>query len=174
MEYLRDHDDALRRSLVFEPRGSVCQAVNVLLPTSNPRGDLGFVILEATKYPMMSGSNTMCVATVILETGIRPIQEPVTTLMLEAPGGLVEARCHCRDGKVERVELTMLPSFVLEQSIAVVVPGLGNVDLAVALGGIFYAIASAQALGISLEPGSAARIAAFATASAVRAGVEVT
>ena len=158
MEHLRDHDDGLRRSLLFEPRGAVNHAVNVLLPTSNPKADLGFVILEATKYPMMSGSNTMCVATVILETGLRPMVEPVTTLVLEAPGGLVEARCHCKDGKVERVTLTMLPSFVLERKILVSVPNLGNVDLSIAYGGIFYAIASASALGIRLEPDSAARI----------------
>ncbi len=158
MEYLRDHDDALRRTLLFEPRGSLCQAVNVLLPTSNAKADLGFVILEATKYPMMSGSNTMCVATVILESGIRPIKEPVTMLLLEAPGGLVEARCQCKDGKVERVALTMLPSFVLEQNISVQVSGVGAVDLAIAYGGIFYAIASAEKLGLSLEPGSAAKI----------------
>lgn len=158
MEYLRDKDDALRRSLVFEPRGSVCQAVNLLLPTSHPKADLAFVIMEATKYPMMSGSNTMCVATVVLETGIRPIQEPMTTLVLESPGGLVEARCHCKGGQVQRVELTMLPSFVLERQITVAVPRYGNVEVAIAYGGIFYAIASAEALGIPLRAGTAAEI----------------
>ena len=98
MEYLRDSADSLRRSILFEPRGAASQAVNVLLPTSNPAADLAFVIMEATKYPMMSGSNAICVATAILETGIRPIRGPETTLVLEAPGGLIEARCACKDG----------------------------------------------------------------------------
>jgi proline racemase len=158
MEFLRDRGDALRRALLFEPRGSVCQAVNVLLPTANPKADLGFVILEATKYPMMSGSNTMCVATVILETGIRPMREPMTTLVLESPGGLVEARCHCKAGKVERVELSMLPSFVLERSLALDVPGYGEIEIAIAYGGIFYAIVSSNTLGLALASDNAARI----------------
>ena len=165
MEYIRDRDDALRRSLVFEPRGSVCQAVNLLVPASDPKADLGFVIMEATKYPMMSGSNTMCVATVVLETGIRPMHEPITTLVLEAPGGLVEARCQCKDGRVQRVELTMLPSFVLEHPLMLDVPGYGKVDVTIAYGGIFYAIASAEALGLSLSSDKAAEI--------VRAGLAI-
>ena len=159
MEYLRDSRDELRRSILFEPRGSVCQAVNVLLPTANPQADLAFVIMEATKYPAMSGSNTMCVATVILETGIRPMIEPETKLVLESPGGLVEARCTCRNGKVERVTLRMLPSFVLERGVAVDVPGYGPLSVAVAYGGIFYAIVDAQALGLQLNSQSARALA---------------
>jgi proline racemase len=165
MEYMRDRDDALRRSLIFEPRGSVCQAVNLLVPPSDPKADLGFVIMEATKYPMMSGSNTMCVATVVLETGIRPMQEPITTLVLESPGGLVEARCQCKEGRVQRVELTMLPSFVLESRLNLDVSGYGKVDVSIAYGGIFYAIASAEALGLSLSSDKAAEI--------VRAGIAI-
>lgn len=160
MEYLRDSEDSLRRAILFEPRGSVCQAVNVLLPTSNPDADLAFVIMEATKYPVMSGSNTMCVATVVLETGIRPMQEPETRLKLESPGGLVEARCQCRDGKVERVSLRMLPSFVLERSLSIDVHGYGEVNMALAYGGIFFAIVPASSVGVKLSADSAREIVA--------------
>ena len=155
MEYLRDSNDGLRRAILFEPRGSLCHAVNVLLPTANPDADMAFVIMEATKYPAMSGSNTMCVATVILETGIRPMIEPETTLVLESPGGLIEARCTCRNGKVERVTLRMLPSFVLERNVALDVPGYGALSATIAYGGIFYAIVDAEALGIRLDAQSA-------------------
>jgi len=158
MEFLRDKQDSLRRALLFEPRGSVCHAVNVLLPTSNPDADLAFVIMEATKYPAMSGSNTMCVATVVLETGIREMREPETRLVLEAPGGLVEARCVCRDGKVLSVTLSMLPSFVLQRDLAIEVPGLGAVRVDICYGGIFYAIVPAAVLGITLAAISAREI----------------
>ncbi|MBS0223225.1 MAG: proline racemase family protein [Proteobacteria bacterium] len=165
MEFLRDQSDGLRRSLLFEPRGSVCRAVNVLLPTSNPKADMAFVIMEATKYPMMSGSNTMCVATAVLETGIRPMHEPETTLILEAPGGLVEARCACKDGRVERVHLRMLPSFVLDPKVPLSVPDYGKIEIAIAYGGIFFAIASADAVGVELKLDSAAEI--------VKAGIAI-
>jgi proline racemase len=165
MEFLRDRQDSLRRSILFEPRGSVSQAVNVLLPPSHPEADLAFVIMEATKYPATSGSNAMCVATVVLETGIRPMREPETTLVLEAPGGLIEARCTCRNGKVERVRLRMLPSFVLERDILLELPGYGTVQIVVAYGGIFYAIVPAAALGLDLVADAAARI--------VKAGIAV-
>jgi len=165
MEYLRDKADGLRRSILFEPRGSVCQAVNVLLPSTRPEADLAFVIMEATKYPVMSGSNAICVATVVLETGIRPMIEPETTLVLEAPGGLVEARCRCKDGKVQEVRLRMLPAFVLTTVQALDVQGVGRVDVDVAYGGIFYGIVSAEALGLRLAPESAADI--------VRAGIAI-
>jgi proline racemase len=159
MEYLRDSNDGLRRALLFEPRGSVCQAVNVLLPTANPNADMAFVIMEATKYPAMSGSNTMCVATVILETGIRPMIEPETKLVLESPGGLIEARCTCRNGKVERVTLRMLPSFVLERDVSLDVEGYDRLSVTIAYGGIFYAIVDAEALGLQLDAPSARALA---------------
>ena len=165
MEHLRDHGDALRRAILFEPRGAPSHAVNLLLPTARADADLGFVIMEATKYPAMSGSNTICVATVVLETGIRPMREPETILVLEAPGGLVRATCECRDGKVLRVRLAMLPSFVLRPSVAVDVPGHGVLDIAIVYGGIFYAILPAAALGLELGAASAAAV--------VRAGIAI-
>jgi proline racemase len=158
MEFFRDKEDSLRRSVLFEPRGSVCHAVNVLLPTSNPSADLAFVIMEATKYPAMSGSNTMCVATVVLETGIRQMREPETRLVLEAPGGLIEARCVCRDGKVLSVTLSMLPSFVLRRDLTIEVPGFGVVHADICYGGIFYAIVPAATLDIPLAAISAREI----------------
>ena len=81
--YLQDNLDQLRELLLFEPRGAVWHNANIVLPSNNPQASLGYVILESTEYPVMSGSNTMCVATVLLETGMLPIHEPVTELVLE-------------------------------------------------------------------------------------------
>ena len=149
MDWLRDHD-GLRRVLLHEPRGAPGTSVNVLLPACDPRADLGFVIMEGAEYVLMSGSNTIGTATVILETGIVPMREPVTRLVLEAPGGLVEIRCRCRAGKVVEVEFANLPAFVVTLDRAVEVPGHGTVQVDVAWGGMFYALVDARALGFRL------------------------
>src|SRR3954451_21429324 len=110
METLRA-DDRLRRFLLREPRGSVAAHANLIVPATRADCAFGYVIMEPTEYPLMSGSNTICVATVLLETGLVELREPETVLRLEAPAGVVEARCVCRDGRVESVELTNVPSF---------------------------------------------------------------
>src|SRR3954451_23119515 len=110
MEALRA-DDRLRRFLLREPRGSVATHANVTVASTRDDCAFGYVIMEPTEYPLMSGSNTICVATVLLETGMVAMQEPETVVRLEAPAGVVELRCACRDGRVESVELTNVPAY---------------------------------------------------------------
>jgi proline racemase len=98
-----DADQRLRNHVLNEPRGGVFKHVNLLVPAIDPLADIGFIIMEPMHSPPMSGSNSICVATVVLETGIIPMTEPTTTIVLEAPGGLVEATATCANGKVERV-----------------------------------------------------------------------
>jgi proline racemase len=145
-------DDSLRRLLLREPRGSVAVHANLIVPATRPDCAAGFIIMEPTEYPPMSGSNTICVATVLLETGMVELREPETVLRLEAPAGPVEVRAACRDGKVESVELTNVPAFVDRLDAPLDVPGLGTVTVDVAFGGMWYAIADASALGFDLEP----------------------
>lgn len=159
MLHLEAEADDIRRLLLFEPRGGPTQALNVLVPPTHPRADVGFVIMEATKYPVMSGSNAICVATVVLETGIKPMIEPETRLCMEAPAGLIEVRCQCADGKVQEVEFTNVPSFVLAGERAINVSGLGTMNVRVAYGGIFYAIVEAKKLGLQITPGEAGTLA---------------
>src|ERR687887_1004617 len=104
-------DDSLRRLLLREPRGSVAVHANLIVPSNRPECAAGFIIMEPTEYPAMSGSNTICVATVLLETGMVEMHEPETTLRLEAPAGVVEVRAVCPDGRVESVGLTKVPAF---------------------------------------------------------------
>ena len=99
-------DDRLRRFLLNEPRGGVFRHVNLLVPPKDPRADAAFIIMEPADTPPMSGSNSICVATVLLETGIVAMHEPETVLTLEAPGGLVEIDAACRGGRVESITLT--------------------------------------------------------------------
>jgi trans-L-3-hydroxyproline dehydratase len=154
MEHLRA-DDSLRRLLLREPRGSVAVHGNVILPSLRPDCAFGYVIMEPTEYPAMSGSNTICVATVLLETGMVEMREPVTNLRLEAPGGPIDITAGCRVGKVEWVELENVPSFAHRLDAPLEVPGLGTISVDVAYGGMWYAIADAQALGFALEAGEA-------------------
>jgi proline racemase len=148
-------DDSLRRFLLREPRGSVAQHANLLVPPTRPDCDAGYIIMEPTEYPPMSGSNTICVATVLLERGLVEMQEPETTLRLEAPAGLVEVTARCRGGKVESVELVNVPCFADRLAAPLEVPGLGTIAVDVAFGGMWYAIADASALGFAIEPSEA-------------------
>jgi trans-L-3-hydroxyproline dehydratase len=148
-------DDSLRRLLLREPRGSVAVHANLIVPSNRPECAAGFIIMEPTEYPPMSGSNTICVATVLLETGMVEMREPETTLRLEAPAGVVEVTARCGDGRCESVELTNVPCFADSIDAALEVEGLGTITVDVAFGGMWYAIADAAALGFALEPAEA-------------------
>jgi proline racemase len=151
MQALR-RDDALRRFLLREPRGSVAAHANLVVPATRADCAAGYIIMEPTEYPAMSGSNTMCVATVLLETGRLPMQEPETRLRLEAPAGVVEITATCRDGRVEAVELTNVPAFAAHLGATLEVEELGTIVVDVAFGGMWYAIADAAGLGFAIEP----------------------
>jgi len=154
MQALRE-DDSLRRLLLREPRGSVACHANLVVPATRADCDAGFIIMEPTEYPAMSGSNTICTTTVLLETGIVPMEEPETVVRLEAPGGVVEVRAACRDGRCESVELTNVASFAEQLDAPLEVGGFGTLTVDVAYGGMWYAIVDAEALGFALEPGEA-------------------
>jgi trans-L-3-hydroxyproline dehydratase len=154
-----ERDDSLRRLLLREPRGSVAVHANLIVPPMRDDCAAGYIIMEPTEYPAMSGSNTICVATVLLETGMVEMIEPETTLRLEAPAGVVEVTARCKDGKCESVELTNVPCFAAHLDAALEVEGLGTITVDVAFGGMWYAIADARALGFALEPSEARELA---------------
>jgi proline racemase len=148
-------DDSLRRLLLREPRGSVAVHANLIVPSKRDDCAAGYIIMEPTEYPAMSGSNTICVATVLLETGMVEMHEPETTLRLEAPAGVVEVTAQCANGKCESVELTNVPCFADRLDAQLEVDGLGTITVDVAFGGMWYAIADAHALGFALVPAEA-------------------
>ena len=158
MCYLRDHADSLRKRMLTEPRGYPAANCNLILPSSNPAADAGYVIMEQVEYPGMSGTNTICVTTVLLETGMLPMTEPVTELTLESPAGLIEVRADCANGKVKRVTFRNVPAFAAYLDTNIEVPHLGTVMVDVAYGGMFYVIAEAAPLGLSLAPDEAREI----------------
>lgn len=150
--YLEEHRDDIRKLLLFEPRGGVTHSANIVLPSTIDEAPLGYVIAESTEYPAMSGSNTICTATVLLETGMLPMHEPVTELALESPAGLIRLECTCEDGKVTRVRFTNQPAFVYHLAAPIEVPGFGTLAVDVAWGGMAYVLADAADLGFSLTP----------------------
>jgi len=152
MVYLREHHDDLRKRMLREPRGYPALCCNLVLPSTHPDADAGFVIMEQVEYPPMSGSNTICTATALLETGMIPMVEPVTEFTLEAPAGLVRIRAEVSNGKVRGVTFRNVPAFATHLDAKVEVPHLGTVTVDVAYGGMFYVIADAAAVGLSLTP----------------------
>jgi proline racemase len=159
MQRLRRDWDHLRLRMLREPRGYPGLCCNVLLPPTRPEADAGFVIMEQSEYPAMSGSNTICVTTVLIETGLVPVREPVTRLVLEAPAGLIAVEAEVRDGRCVSVSFDNVPAFCAHLDAVVQVPELGEVVVDVAWGGMWYVIADADALGVALQPDHAATIA---------------
>lgn len=148
-------DNTLRNFVLNEPRGGVFRHVNLLVPPKHPEADMGFIIMEPADTPPMSGSNSMCVATALLDTGMIPMTEPETTLTLEAPGGLVRVTATCRNGKAERVRITNVPSFVDRMDTELDVPGIGILRVDTAYGGDSFVIVDAAEAGVVLRPENA-------------------
>jgi proline racemase len=152
-------DQTLRNFVLNEPRGGVFRHVNLLVPPIHPDADMGFIIMEPEDTPPMSGSNSICVATVLLDAGIIPMQEPVTELTLEAPGGLVRVKAECQDGKAQRISVQNVPSFASKCDVSLNVPGLGNIQVDIAFGGDSFVVVDAVALGFDLKASEAKALA---------------
>lgn len=166
-------DQTLRNFVLNEPRGGVFRHVNLLVPPKDPRADAAFIIMEPEDTPPMSGSNSICVSTVLLDAGIIPMTEPVTEMLLEAPGGSVKVRAECRDGKAERIFVQNLPSFADKLSVPLEVPGLGTLTVDTAYGGDSFVFVDARALGFSLTPDEARDIAGLGVTITAAADAQI-
>lgn len=152
-------DGHLRNFVLNEPRGGVFRHVNLLVPPKNPEAQMGFIIMEPEDTPPMSGSNCICVATVLLDAGILPMTEPETSLVLEAPAGLIHVRAECQDGKAKRITLRNVPSFADRLDARLEVAGLGTVSVDTAFGGDSFVLARAKDFGFAMLPDEARDIA---------------
>lgn len=150
--YFEQHLDGIRKLMLREPRGYPALCCNVVLPPTDPRAAAGFVIMEQTEYPPMSGSNLICTATALLETGYIASTEPTTEFMLETPAGLVGITANVEAGRTKSIMFENLPAFAVHLDAAVEVPTLGTVSVDVAYGGMFYAIVQAEPLGFRISP----------------------
>ncbi len=152
MRYLEANADDLRKRMLREPRGYPAANCNLILPPTHPDAVAGYVIMEQVEYPPMSGTNTICVVTALIETGMVEPQEPITELTLESPAGLIGITAEVKDGKVKGVAFENVPAFAVHLDKSIEVPNIGPVTVDIAWGGMFYVIADAEKLGIELVP----------------------
>ena len=149
--YFVDNLDHIRRLLMNEPRGHAAMSGAILQPATRPDADYGVLYIEVSGCLPMCGHGTMGVATVLAETGMVEVTEPVTRIRLDSPAGLVVADVAVRDGHAESVTIENVASFALGLDRAVQVPGLGTVRYDIAFGGNFYAIVDLDSLGLPFE-----------------------
>ena len=150
LRWINEVDDSIRRFTVYEPRGTAHMTANLLLPPCHPDAAAGFIVLQADRAHAMSGSNAICVATALLETGQVAMVEPETRFVLDTPAGLVGVIAACRDGRCERVTLAMVPSFAQDLDVVLDIDGMGRVRIDIAFGGVFYALVDARAAGLPI------------------------
>ncbi len=147
-----EHMDDVRQLLMFEPRGHSAMSGAILQPPTRPDADWGVLYIEVSGCLPMCGHGTIGVATVLVETGMVEVTEPVTTIRLDTPAGLVVAEVEVRDGRALSVTLRNVPSFSAGLDRTVDVPGLGPITYDMAFGGNFYAILGAEMLGVDVRP----------------------
>ena len=174
LHHLNEVDDSVRRFVTLEPRGRPQASANLVFPSTDPAAHAGFVICQSDRTHAMSGSNTICVVTALLETGTVPMAEPETEVVLETAAGLVRARATCRDGRCERVTFDGVPSFVEALDVPLEVPGFGQVTVDIAYGGCYYVLIRDSELGVSLDRGSARAIVNAATPVMAAAREQIT
>ncbi len=150
-----DQDQKLRQFVLNEPRGGVFKHVNLLVPAQNPKAQQGFIVMEPEHTPPMSGSNSICVSTVLLDTGLIEMKEPITEFILEAPGGLVPVKAYCEDGKAKSIEINNVASFADQLGVFVEVEGLGTLKVDTAYGGDSFVVINAHDLGFEIKPDEA-------------------
>ena len=148
-------DQSLRRFVLNEPRGGVFKHISLLVPPKQAKAAYGFIVMEPEHTPPMSGSNSICVATVLLDTGMIEMTEPDTNFFLEAPAGLVRVRAYCADGKAQSIEVENVPSFVDRLDAKLELEGFGTVTADVAYGGDSFVLVEAPSLGFEVVPDEA-------------------
>ena len=158
-----DRNKSLRNFVLNEPRGGVFKHVNLLVPAKNPKAKYGFIIMEPEHTPPMSGSNSICVSTVLLNTGLVEMQEPVSNFFLEAPGGLVGVKAFCKDGKAISIQIQNVPSFADKLDVPLEIEGYGTLTVDTAYGGDSFVIVEARALGFEIVPDEARQLADLGT-----------
>ena len=152
MKHLSNQMDSLRLMMLREPRGYPASNCSLLLPSNNPNAIAGYVIMEQTEYPGMSGTNTICVATALIECGLIEYEEPVSTFTLESPAGLINVTAEIKNGKVLNVTFENVPAFCVHSNVEIKVPEIGKIKVDVAYGGMFYVIMESSDLGVVLNP----------------------
>ncbi len=164
LRFLENHGDGLRRLLLSEPYGDPAMSVNLLVEPSHPEAQVGYIIMEAMGYPLYSGSNTICTATAVLESGRIPMREGVQEVVLESPAGLARVTATVHAGRVISITTKGEPAYVAARELSIEVPDYGEVSYDVVWSGAFYALVDAAAAGFELVRDEQIALAAYGDA----------
>ncbi|PIE98593.1 MAG: proline racemase [Treponema sp.] len=157
-KYLEDNMDYLRTSIMHEPRGHNDMFGSILTAACSDEADFGIIFMDGGGYLNMCGHGSIGAATIAVETGIVPMQEPVTNVVMEAPAGIIRASVKVKDKKVQEVSIVNVPSFLYKEDQEVEVPGYGKIKFDISFGGSFFAIVPANQFGIKLIPENADKL----------------
>ena len=151
----------LRNFLLNEPRGGVFKHCNLIVPPKDTKASAGFIIMEPEDNPPMSGSNSTCVATVLLERNIIKSNEPLSEFILEAPGGLISIKAEVKNNYVTSVEIENLPSFVDLLDVKLKTQHFGDIIVSTVFGGDTFVICNAKDFNLTIEPKNAKKFVAI-------------
>ncbi|MDG5498347.1 proline racemase family protein [Marinobacter sp. BGYM27] len=174
MRYIQKHGDGFRRLLLSEPYGDPFMSLDLIVPPDNPKAQAGYIIMEAMGYPLYSGSNTICTATAVLQTGIVPMEEGEQSLILESPAGLAQIKATNRNGRVESITTQGEPAYVAARDQVVEVPHYGKVTFDLVWSGAYFAMVDAGRHGFKLIADEMPALAAFGHALVTAARPMVT
>ena len=145
----------LRNFVLNEPRGGVFKHCNLIVNPKNKEASAGFIIMEPEDNPPMSGSNSICVATVLLEKNLIKSTEPCTNFILEAPGGLISIKAEVKNKITKSVEIENLPSFVDLMDVKLKTKNYGEIIVSTVFGGDTFIICNARDFNLTIEPKNA-------------------
>ena len=146
--YARDRLDHLRRILMFEPRGHHDMYGAVLVEPDLPGADLAVLFMHNEGYSTMCGHAVIALGRYAIDRGFVAAREPVTTVNIECPCGMVAASVEVRDGKTGRVSFESVPAFLFARDASIDLPGRGTIVFDIAYGGAFYALADCRQFGL--------------------------
>lgn len=157
-QYLEDHLDHIRTAIMLEPRGHNDMFGSVMTQPCDPDADFGIIFMDGGGYLNMCGHGSIGAMTVAVETGVVPMEEPVTKVVMEAPAGIIKGDVKVENGKVQSVSIFNVPAFLYKKDQEVELPGVGKVKFDISFGGSFFAIVNAGQLGLKIEPKNAAKL----------------
>ena len=146
--HVRDHLDHLRRMLMFEPRGHYDMYGALLVEPNLPGADLAVLFMHNEGYSTMCGHAIIALGRYAVDQGLVPAREPVMTVNIECPCGMVVASVEVKDGKAGAVSFESVPAFLFARNLSVDLPGHGEIVFDIAYGGAFYALADCRQFGL--------------------------
>lgn len=171
--YMKENEDWFRKILAYEPRGSEIMSCTLITEPCTEGTDFGILFFEASCWLPMCGHDTIGATVALIESGLADVKEPVTTLKLDTPSGVITVEAKVKDGEVEEVSFVNAPAMVLKHNIEVDTKDFGKLKLDISWGGNVYAILPAEKVGLSIEPHNSSKLVAAAQSLAADINAQV-